>query len=467
MGLEEGGTEHGAGGEEHEGAEGADGDELANVEEDADETGGDDNEEPAAEVKELAHVHVLNDHHTPEEADGEEDDAPGVVAGEVAEEGLGLGGFQVSPEMGGEQDETEENARPFERDTTVGGEVVEVVVELFDHGCGGMVDCGMQIGDCGLRNPWALGELEAFEEVGDGELEGDVEVAEFGVDGGDFVEAHFVDDAFDLEEVVGEESDTPLVGIEAGGAGDELADFAGVFAAGAGVAAHEFAAFVEVERPPVGADVAVFVHGVEADDRPIREVGIEAVVVVLFHVGAPFFEPSSVGVGADFEIFGAGDAGGGVFFFFGVFGPLGHGEVAVGGAEDIGTEAEGELFFEAVGVVEVSGDEHETEVGFGSEDAEGEELGFVVGADGLEGLGETGEALAFFVLGEGGPEAVVDVIEEVLDEPAFFSDEGGRGGGFGGGGEGSGGHGMEVGENFWAGGTGEDELSGAISHCNR
>jgi len=85
----------------------------------------------------------------------------------------------------------------------------------------------------------------------------------------------------------------------------------------------------------------------------------------------------------------------------------------------------------------------------------------------LEGLSEAGEALAFFVLGEGGPEAVVDVIEEVLDEPAFFSDEGGGGGGFGGGGEGSGGHGMEVGKFFWANGTGEDELSGAISHCNR
>jgi hypothetical protein len=43
----------------------------------------------------------------------------------------------------------------------------------------------------------------------------------------------------------------------------------------------------------------------------------------------------------------------------------------------------------------------------------------------------------------------------VLDEPAFFSDEGGGGGGFGGGGEGSGGHGMEVGEKFlgwWDGG---------------
>jgi hypothetical protein len=32
----------------------------------------------------------------------------------------------------------------------------------------------------------------------------------------------------------------------------------------------------------------------------------------------------------------------------------------------------------------------------------------------------------------------------VLDEPAFFSGEGGRGSGFGGGREGSGGHGMEV-----------------------
>jgi hypothetical protein len=36
----------------------------------------------------------------------------------------------------------------------------------------------------------------------------------------------------------------------------------------------------------------------------------------------------------------------------------------------------------------------------------------------------------------------------VLDEPAFFSDEGGGGGGFGGGGDGSGGHGMKVGEFF-------------------
>ena len=136
MGLEEGGAEHGAGGEEHEGAEGANGDELADVEEHANETGGDDDEEPAAEVEELAHVHVLDDHHAPEEADGEEDDAPGVVAGEVAEEGLGLGGFQVSPEMTGEEDETEEDARPFQGDTAVRGEVVEVVVELFDHGCG-------------------------------------------------------------------------------------------------------------------------------------------------------------------------------------------------------------------------------------------------------------------------------------------------------------------------------------------
>jgi hypothetical protein len=38
--------------------------------------------------------------------------------------------------MTGEEDETEEDARPFQRDTAVRGEVVEVVVELFDHGCG-------------------------------------------------------------------------------------------------------------------------------------------------------------------------------------------------------------------------------------------------------------------------------------------------------------------------------------------
>lgn len=69
-----------------------------------------------------------------------------------------------------------------------------------------------------------------------------------------------------------------------------------------------------------------------------------------------------------------------------------------------------------------------------------------MGADGLKGLREAGEALTFFVLSESGPEAVVDVIEEVLDEPAFLGAEGSGRVGFGRGGERCRGHEVEVGK---------------------
>jgi hypothetical protein len=280
-------------------------------------------------------------------------------------------------------------------------------------------------------------QLQAVDEFGDAELESDIKVAKLCIDGGDLVEAHLIDDAFDLEEVVGEQGDAPFVGVEAGGAGDELADFAGVFAAGAGMAAHEFAAFLEGEGPPIGADVAELVHGVKADNGPVGEVRVEPVVVVFGHVAFPLGEAGGVGFAAGFEVFGLGDASGGVLLFFGVLGPLGHGEVAVAGGEGIGAEGEGKLFFEAVGVMEIGGEQNEAQIGFGGDDAEGEELGFFVRANVLQGLGEAGEALAFFLGGERGPETVVDVIEQVLGEPAFLGDEGSRDGGGSGGGEGS------------------------------
>ena len=62
-----------------------------------------------------------------------------------------------------------------------------------------------------------------------------------------------------------------------------------------------------------------------------------------------------------------------------------------------------------------------------------------MGADGLQRLTETGQALAFFFGGEGGPVAVIHVVEQVLHKPALLGEQGG-GTGFGGGRKGGRGH---------------------------
>lgn len=121
-----------------------------------------------------------------------------------------------------------------------------------------------------------------------------------------------------------------------------------------------------------------------------------------------------------------GDAGGGGFWFFAVLGPFGHGEVAVTGIEDIWAEGESELFFKTIGVLEVGSQEHEGEVGFGADHAEGQQLGLRVGADGLDGTVEAFLTFRFFFLGQSCPKAVVDVIKEVLNDPAFLGDDGGH-----------------------------------------
>lgn len=65
----------------------------------------------------------------------------------------------------------------------------------------------------------------------EGEAEGEKEVAEEAVDGGDFVEAHFIDQFLEDDGVFGEEGDAPLPVIEADGAGDDLLDASGVASA--------------------------------------------------------------------------------------------------------------------------------------------------------------------------------------------------------------------------------------------
>lgn len=62
-----------------------------------------------------------------------------------------------------------------------------------------------------------------------------------------------------------------------------------------------------------------------------------------------------------------------------------------------------------------------------------------MGANGLECLTETGQALAFFFGGEGGPVAVIHMVEQVLHKPPFLGEQGG-GRRFGGGRKGGRGH---------------------------
>ena len=111
----------------------------------------------------------------------------------------------------------------------------------------------------------------------------------------------------------------------------------------------------------------------------------------------------------------------------GIFRPFGLGEVGEGRAQDIGPQCEGEAFFEGVGRLEVGGEEHEAEVGFGSGDGEGEELGVRGGPDLLDEFRELDFGLASVLAGEQGPLAVIDVVKQVHDVPAFGGHQGGGG----------------------------------------
>lgn len=269
-------------------------------------------------------------------------------------------------------------------------------------------------------------QQQALEELLAIELDANVEVAKFTVLGGDFVPAHFIDDGFDLENVVGKEGNAPFVTVEAGGAGDELANLAREFAACFGVAAHQFTAFFKFLGVPVGADVAALAHGVKAHDLPVGHVRVEAVIEVLFHVAFPLGKACGVGFGADFQVFCAGDAGGGILFLFAVLSPFSHGEVAVGRIEDLRTEGLAELLFKAVRILEVGCEQHDPEICLGADHAEGEQLRLWMCPDGLDGGIEPIKAFGLFFRGEGGPEAVIHVIKEVLNDPAFLGDDGGH-----------------------------------------
>src|SRR6266540_2850273 len=111
----------------------------------------------------------------------------------------------------------------------------------------------------------ALGEAGPAEGLGRFGQQPDDEGAEVGVDGGDLVEAHLVEDLLERQRVIGQEGDAPLPVVEGEGARDQLQHPAGVGHADAGVATHEPAPILERELVPVGLPRPPLGHRVEAD----------------------------------------------------------------------------------------------------------------------------------------------------------------------------------------------------------
>lgn len=161
-------------------------------------------------------------------------------------------------------------------------------------------------------------------------MQADIKISEFCVSCGDFVEAHFVDDVFDVGGGFGEEGDAPFVFVEASGAGDELEDSSGVGSADAGVTSHEVAAGFVIERIPVVASAAALGHGIEANDWPIGELRIDAVGAVVSHPFVEFFEGGCVFLAVWSEIFFGDQCFRNILFASGcVFGWLGDGEIGI------------------------------------------------------------------------------------------------------------------------------------------
>ena len=222
------------------------------------------------------------------------------------------------------------------------------------------------------------------------QLEADEELSEFGVLGAHLVKPHLIDDRFDVRCGLGEEGHKPLVVVEASRTCDELADAARVGAAYSRVAGHEFFTGIEIERIPVLPDCAAFGHRVKADDRPVGEVGLEAVLKVFRHAGAEGLHLLIEGRCAGSELF-LGFKRGGVFLVAGrVFAALGHRKPTEGGGENVWPERGREALGKGVGILQIGCDQHEAEIGFWSHDAEEEELGAGCGTDFADEFGEGG-----------------------------------------------------------------------------
>lgn len=94
-------------------------------------------------------------------------------------------------------------------------------------------------------------ELEVVPEVGGFEAQIDVKWAEFPVARTDFVKSHFVDDFFNLIQLMGDECDTPFPVIESSRSGDQLGYSARVGSPHTGMASHQTFSGREVQSIPI------------------------------------------------------------------------------------------------------------------------------------------------------------------------------------------------------------------------
>src|SRR5216110_1129903 len=85
-------------------------------------------------------------------------------------------------------------------------------------------------------------KLQSTKQFVERELQADIEFAEFAVIGAYRIEAHLVDDGFNLKRVLGKKRDAPLGIVESGRPGDKLFHFPGVLPTDGAVPEHELAA---------------------------------------------------------------------------------------------------------------------------------------------------------------------------------------------------------------------------------
>ena len=81
-------------------------------------------------------------------------------------------------------------------------------------------------------------QLQAAKQFVEGQLNANVKFAEVGVGRAYFIEAHLIDDRFDLEGIAREKRHAPFRIVEPGGSGDQLLHLSSVLSPDSAVAEH-------------------------------------------------------------------------------------------------------------------------------------------------------------------------------------------------------------------------------------
>lgn len=262
-------------------------------------------------------------------------------------------------------------------------------------------------------------QLDAPEDVGQRKLQPDIELTELGVLSAHGIEPHFVNDAFDVEKILGEKRHAPFCIVETGRAGDELPDAPGIPAANSPMPGHKAFALLETQAVPVLLCIAAFAHRVETKDRPVGQVGIETVGPVLLHARPKFRETVGEGRGVRTEILFALKLCGKLLLRGRVLAALGHGQETEHGFEYIGPEGKRDPLFECAGREQIRCEQHETDVRLGCGHCENKQLTRPRAAGFQHKIAQARKCRAFLRVGELMPRAVGDGIEQMQHVPAF------------------------------------------------